>query len=100
MVMVRRDGYSNDQWLIEGVNLQDLRYTAPGYFAADPSNIVRPDRCPDRIHRTIDASLAEVPRSAFDYIWLIDIASQDPKLIQGLKPVWRGPGSILYRIQP
>jgi hypothetical protein len=100
MVMVRRDGFSNDQWLIEGVNLQDLRYTAPGYFAADPSNIVRPDRCPDRIHRTIDASLAEVPRSAFDYIWLIDITSQDPKLIQGLTPVWRGPGSILYRIQP
>jgi hypothetical protein len=100
MVIVRREGFSNDQWLMEGLNLLDLKYTAPGYFAADPSNIVRPDRCPERIHRTIDASLAEVPRDAFDYIWLIDIASQDPKLTQGVQPVWRGPGSILYRVRP
>ena len=98
MVMVRRDGFSNDQWLMEGLNLLDLKYTAPGYFAADPSNIVRPDRCPDRLHRTIDASLAEVPRAAFDYIWLIDIAPTDPKSTEGLQPVWRGPGSILYRL--
>jgi hypothetical protein len=100
MVMVRREGFSNDQWLIEGVNLLDLKYAAPGYFAADPSNIVRPDRCPDRIHRTIGASLAEFPRDAFDYLWLVDTAPHDPKLTEGLQPVWRGPGSILYRLHP
>jgi hypothetical protein len=100
MVIVRREGFSNDQWLIEGVNLLDLKYSAPGYFASDPSNIVRPDRCPDRLHRTIDQSLVELPRSAFDYIWLIDIASTDPKSTEGLQAVWRGPGSILYRLHP
>jgi hypothetical protein len=100
MVIVRREGFSNDQWLMEGLNLLDLKYTAPGYFAADPSNIVRPIQCPDRIHRTIDASLAEVPRDAFDYIWLIDIAPTDPKSVEGLQAVWRGPGSILYRLHP
>jgi hypothetical protein len=99
MVIVRRDGFSNDQWLMEGVNLLDLKYTAPGYFAADPSNIVRPDRCPDRLHRTIDRSLSEVPRGAFDYIWLIDIVPSDPKSTEGLRPVWRGPASILYRLR-
>jgi hypothetical protein len=99
MVMVRRDGFSNDQWLIEGVNLLDLKYNRPGYFAADPSNIVRPDRCPDRLHRTIDQSLREVPRDAFDFIWLIDIAPTDAKSLAKLTPVWRGPGSILYRVQ-
>jgi hypothetical protein len=100
MVMVRREGFSNDQWLIEGVNLLDLKDKAPGYFAADPSNIVRPNGCPDKIHRTIDASLAEVPRDAFDYIWLVDIAPDDPKLTEGMQPLWRGPGSILYRLHP
>jgi len=98
MVMVRRDGFSNDQWLIEGVNLLDLKYHKPGYFASDPSNIVRPDRCPDRLHRTIDQSLTEVPRDAFDFIWLIDIAPTNPQSVAGMKPVWRGPGSILYQI--
>jgi hypothetical protein len=100
LVIVRRQGFSNDQWLMEGLNLLDLKYTAPGFFAADPSNIVRPNRCPDRLHRTIDRSLREVPREAFDYIWLIDAPAHDPKLTQGLQPVWRGPGSILYRLHP
>ena len=100
MVIARRDGFSNDQWLMEGLNLLDLKYTAPGYFAADPSNIVRPNACPERLHRNIDRSLATVPRDAFDYIWLIDVPPYDPRLVEGLQPVWRGPGSILYRLHP
>jgi len=98
MVIVRREGFSNDQWLLEGVNLLDLKYRAAGYFAADPSQLVRPDHCRDRLHRTIGASLATLPRSDFDYVWLIDVPPYDPSLVAGLQPVWRGPGSILYRL--
>jgi hypothetical protein len=98
MVVVRRHGFSNDQWLMEGLNLLDLKYRRAGYFSSDPSNIVRPDRCPDRMHRTIDRSLAELPRDAFDYLWLIDVHSFDPKLTAGMQPVWRNGSSILYRL--
>jgi hypothetical protein len=98
MVIVRRDGFSNDQWLLEGVNLLDLKYRAAGYFAADPSQLVRPDHCRDYLHRTIDQSLAALPRNDFDYVWLIDVPPYDPTLVGGLQPVWRGPGSILYRL--
>ena len=98
MVIVRRDGFSNDQWLLEGVNLLDLKYRAAGYFAADPSQLVRPNRCRDPLHRTIDESLAALPRNDFDYVWLIDVPPYDPDLVAGLQPVWRGPGSILYRL--
>ena len=100
MVIVRRDGFSNDQWLLEGVNLLDLKYRAAGYFAADPSELVRPNRCRDPIHRTIDESLAAVPRHDFDYLWLVDVPPYDPALVQDLQPVWRGPHSILYRLHP
>jgi hypothetical protein len=99
MVIVRRDGFSNDQWLLEGVNLLDLKYNAAGYFAADPSQLVRPDGCRDRLHRTISESLGALPRHDFDYIWLIDVPPYDPTNVIGLRPVWRGPGSILYQIQ-
>lgn len=98
MVIVRRDGFSNDQWLLEGVNLLDLKYRAAGYFAADPSQLVRPNHCIDPLHRTIDESLAALPRNDFDYVWLIDVSPYDPSLVAGLQPVWRGPGSILYRL--
>ena len=65
MVIVRRDGFSNDQWLLEGVNLLDLKYRAAGYFAADPSQLVRPNRCLDPLHRTIDKSLAALAAQRF-----------------------------------
>jgi hypothetical protein len=100
MVMVRRQGFSNDQWVVEGANLLDLKYQAPGYFASDPSQIVRPNNCRDGMHKTIDQSLATLPRNAFDYVWLIDPPAHDARLLAGMQPVWRGQGSILYRIQP
>ncbi|MEO6225243.1 MAG: hypothetical protein ABIO80_05270 [Sphingomicrobium sp.] len=100
MVIVRRDGFSNDQWLLEGVNLLDLKYRAAGYFAADPSQLVRPVGCRDSLHRTIEASLAALPRRDFDYVWLIDVPPFDPAAARGMTAVWRGPGSILYQIHP
>lgn len=98
MVIVRREGFSNDQWLLEGVNLLDLKYRAAGYFAADPSQLVRPNDCRDFLHRQINQSLAALPRNDFDYVWLVDVPPYDPALLAGMQPVWRGPGSILYRL--
>jgi hypothetical protein len=100
MVIVRREGFSNDQWLMEGMNLLDLKYDSAGYFAADPSQLVRPIGCRDRLHRTIEQSLASLPRKDFDYVWLIDVPPYDPRFAAGLRPVWRGPGSILYQTHP
>ncbi|HET8749574.1 MAG TPA: hypothetical protein VFM42_02415 [Sphingomicrobium sp.] len=98
MVIVRRNGFSNDQWLLEGINLLDLKYRSAGYFAADPSELVRPNGCRDPLHRTINESLAVLPRSDFDFVWLVDAPPYDASLLAGTKVVWRGPGSILYRL--
>jgi len=100
MVIVRRDGFSNDQWLLEGVNLLDLKYRAAGYYAADPSQLVRPNRCRDPLHRMVDDSLTRLPRSDFDYVWLIDAPDYDQRTVADMQPVWRGPGSILYKTHP
>ena len=100
MVVVRRQGFSNDQWLLEGVNMLDLKYRAAGYFAADPSQLVRPNHCIDPLHRMIDDSLTNLPRKDFDYVWLIDAPPYSPSTVADMKPVWRGPDSILYKTQP
>jgi len=99
MVIVRRHGFSNDQWVVEGANLLQLRYSAAGEFAADPSQIVRPEACANPMHRSIDDALSRIPEQSFDYLWLIDPPAYDPALAAGMKPVWRGPGSILYRLR-
>ena len=81
--IVRREGFSNDQWLIEGVNLLDLKYRAAGYFAADPSQLVRPQRLPRSAAPDDRQALAALPRDDFDYVWLIDVPPYDPRLVAG-----------------
>ena len=100
MTVVRREGFSNDQWVIEGVNLFDLKYMKAGYFAADPSQLVRPNFCRDPLHRMIDDSLTRLPRNDFDYVWLIDPPAYSPETVADMKPVWRGPGSISIKTRP
>ncbi|MBA3512728.1 MAG: hypothetical protein H0T81_12625 [Sphingomonas sp.] len=99
MVIARRHGFSNDQWVIEGTNLLTLRYREPGIFSADPSQIVRPNGCRSR-RWWIDRALAELPREHFDYVWLIDPPPFDPQLVDGMHLVWRGPDSVLYQVRP
>jgi hypothetical protein len=83
---------------MEGLNLLDLRYTAAGHFAADPSQRVRRNGCGVGPLWSIDHALATVPREDFDYLWLINVPPFDPKLTDGMKAVWRDSGSILYRL--
>lgn len=100
MVIVRRYGFSNDQWAIEGANLLSVRYTEAGHFIADPSQIVRPARCSDRERWAVDRALAAIPREAFDYVWAIDLPPHDQRLLAGYDTIWRGSGSVLYARRP
>jgi hypothetical protein len=74
-----------------------LRYREAGRFASDPSQIIRDRGCGGGAYRTIDVALTVLPKTGFDYLWLIDVPPYDPKLVEHLEPVWRGKGSILYR---
>jgi hypothetical protein len=99
MVIVRRQGFSNDQWVLEGINLLELRYAPAGRFAADPSQRVRRDGCAAGQILSINGALRTIPRHAFDYVWMIDPPPFDPELTEGMQLVWRGRGSMLYRIE-
>ena len=96
MVIVRRHGFSNDQWVIPGMNLLQSRYSA-GLFSSDPSGIVRPTGCRTR-RWWIDRALRAIPRDRFDYLWLVDPPPFDNALVEGMTLVWTGPQTQLYRI--
>jgi len=99
MVVVRRHGFSNDQWVMEGLNLLDLKYRAAGHFAADPSQRVRRRGCAVGPLWSIDMALKGIPDQAFDYVWTIDPPPFDPSLTEGMQVVWRGRGSTLYKLE-
>jgi len=98
IALERRYAYANDQWSMAGAQLLTTRYANAGAYIADPSQIVTSARCPRDWSRSIDRSLAALPRDAFDYAWLIDPPSFDQHLLAGLKPVWRDGNSMLLRV--
>lgn len=98
MAIVRRHAFSNDQWTMVGAQLLTVHYMKGWPFIRDASEIVTLRRCRGEIWRTIDQSLATFPREAFDYVWLIQPPPYDPRLTQGLQPVWRNGRSVLYRV--
>lgn len=98
MIIARREGFSNDQWQISGINLLHIRFTEAGIFRKDPSQMVTPEWCGKR-RWSVNKALGAIPPNTFDYLWLIEVPPYNPELTQGMTPVWKGPGSMLYRLQ-
>lgn len=98
MAIVRREAFANDQWFLPGAQLLTVHYPPGGYFVRDASQLVTQVRCRYEVWRTIDQALSRFPRDGFDYVWLIDPPPHDPRLLQGLLPIWRNGTSVLYRV--
>lgn len=99
MAIVRNHAFSNDQWAMAGAQLLSVQYPPGGRFVGDPSQIVVPERCPREMWLPIRRALTELPRKAFDYVWLIQPPPHDPALLRGFQPIWRDGTSVLYRVQ-
>ena len=101
MAIVRRNAFTNDQWVVPGAQLLTLRYHASGrYFSHDPSQLLRLPECRKRGEALFDATLRLFPRNVFDYLWMIDVPrSRWPRGDKGLIEVWNGGESgVLYRV--
>jgi len=99
MVIVRRLGFSNDQWPMAGSSLLTVRGPEAGRFAYDPSQKARTPACAYADAWPIEVSLRRFSRDQYDYLWLIDPPEYDPALLKGTTRVWRGAGSALYRLR-
>jgi hypothetical protein len=98
VAIVRRQAFSNDQWQMAGAQLLRARRPEAYPFRHDPSQIVTAVQCRGEIWRTLNASLQYLPRTAFDYVWLINPPPHDPRLLGGMTPIWRSGKNTLYRI--
>ena len=107
-VIVRREGFSNDQWRLAGAQMMTVKYYAAKNFALDPSQFVYSHAClkrtrrklekGERLGRTVEQAMSEFPRSAFDYVWLVRVPDFDMSQRPGLVPIWRGRRSVLYKV--
>ena len=98
LVTVRKHGFSNNHWTVEGAKLLTVVYKPAGYFSYDPSQLVRDPGC--RLTGVpANRALTAIPPGAFDYLWLLNPPPYDPALLGGAQKLWSAPdGSALYRL--
>lgn len=99
LAITRRDAFTNDQWAMPGAQLIGVTYRAGAPFVDDPSQIMRPPHCRSPRETTLARTMANLPWTAFDYVWFIDLPRplwpEDERLV----PVWTGgTRGILYRL--
>ena len=98
MVIVRRYGFSNDQWVIEGANLLIVDFPASRLFRSRPvaDGAAANAAAGPRAIRSIGRS-RHFPRDAFDYVWLIDPPAFDPRFGRG-PATWSGAARVASSI--
>ncbi len=97
LALIRKGAFANDQWDAAGAQVIRVRYAAAGAFASDPSQFVVEPRCARWERTAFDRALADFPRTAFDYVWIIRQPAGRYDL-SGLQPVWWNGSSALFRV--
>ena len=98
LLLERKLAYSNDQWSMAGAQLLTTRYLAADGFAHDPSQVVTDKYCIGEWWRPVRMALANFPRDAFDYVWMLQPPPYTAADVRGLTPIWRNGRDVLFRI--
>lgn len=93
LVIIRKDGFSNDQWVMSSAS--GLQVIKPGAvpYQSDPSQLIYPKNCRGE-GSDLNQAAATFDRNAFDFLWVIGgrVSAAD------LRPVWSNGHSVLYRV--
>lgn len=100
LATARREAFANGMWPMPGGRLMSITYAAAEPFLYSPTQVLQPEKCrvPESGDKSLREALTELPRNAFDYVWLIDLPPEGRPHARWLKPVWHGKTGILYRI--
>ena len=98
LLLERKLAYTNDQWSMAGAQLLTTRYHQARGFAHDPSQVVTNLYCHGEWWRPVRMSLADFPRDAFDYVWMLNPPPYSADWVRGLTPIWRSGRDVLFRV--
>ena len=98
MIIARREGFSNDQWQIAGTNLLRVHFAEAGIFQF--GSVADGDARSLRRESAGRSISAQGHPARYIRLCLADrcAALTIPDLTRGMTPVWKGPGSMLYRV--
>ena len=99
IALARRHIFTNDQFILSGAQLIQIRYKGGFPIDRDPTQLMKSNICGGSDLQTFAQSMAKLPRAGFDMIWVIGRPEDRLVDYSGLTPVWRNQDSILYRIE-
>jgi hypothetical protein len=98
IALARKRIFTNDQFIMAGAQLIQIRYDNAAGFDRDPSQLIKRNMSDRTDWRNFSEAMAALPRSAFDYIWVVGKAEDKRVSYSGLTAVWRAGESVVYRI--
>lgn len=100
LAVVRLDAFINSEWIIPGAQLLSPRRASGTKYDSDPSQIVNPGpNCDQPLWPEVERRILEIPRSQFDYLWLIGFDMANAPEISGATRIFGDDETALYRLQ-
>ena len=94
MGIVRREAFSNDQWVLPGSVAVEIHYPAAGRYEHDGSQMLSNSACAPNM---LPQYMRGLPTAAFDYVWLISAPPMPAEQLARWRLVYAAPGTALYR---
>lgn len=99
MAIVRNHAFSNDQWELPGAQLLSVKKRDAPMVYADDSQLVSLRKCPSEPWLPIGERLQSLPRSAYDYVWLMDVPPGAVAIPPDFTRLWTNGKDSVYRIE-
>ncbi|MBB5684456.1 hypothetical protein [Sphingobium boeckii] len=100
IAIVRKEAFINDQFDGQGAQLLDVHYPQAGTFETGNREVSQNgDICANDAPRQLNEALAQVPKAAFDYLWLMDVPRNTwPKDNDDYELMWHTDRGALFKI--
>lgn len=99
LAILKRDAFVNAQWDAPGAQLVIPLAGRGTPFNNDPSQFVRDSRACDKdLRPELARRITMIPQPRFDYVWIIAFDPRTLPAYPGLRRVYAGEGSAMYRI--
>jgi hypothetical protein len=98
IAIIRKRAFVNDQFAASSLQLLQVQYAQAGKFSSSPSEVVAVEACERNYPPAFATTLDELPRGAFDYVWLLDVPREAWPTRTWLRPVYGDDATMLYAV--
>ncbi len=97
--LTRHNAFVNDQFAGKDLQLLRVHYDQAAPFVSDDDGVVARKPCANHGLPELSSQLAKLPRQAFDYVWVIEMPTNERVQPSWLHPLYSDDTTALYSIK-